>query len=75
MSKVKIYLDPGESIEQAKENLAKALDVGNSIDHKELYKDPLAKAYLDELNDDVKDLFQKMFAEIGGVLARDIYKI
>jgi molybdenum cofactor biosynthesis enzyme MoaA len=73
MPTAKIYLDPGETIEEAKELLAKALSLDNSIDHTEKYADPLAEAHLTAVNESVKLLYQKMFQEIGEVLAKDIY--
>jgi hypothetical protein len=75
MPKVKIILDPDESIEEAKELLAKALSLDNAIDGKEAYADQLAEDSLSQLNDDVKSLYEKMFAELGAVLAKDVFKI
>lgn len=75
MPTAKIYLEPGETIEEAKEILSKALSLENSIDHTEKYADPLAEAHLASVNESVKLLYQKMFQEIGEILAKDIYNI
>ena len=71
--KVSIHLDPGETPEQADEELQKALDVKNSADHRELYEDDLANEMLDKINEEAKDIFRAMFKDIGEVIARDIY--
>ena len=71
--KVKIFLDPDETVEQAQEELAKALNISNSLDNKEKYHDPLAESLLDDVNSDVKSLFRAMFSEIGQLIAVDIF--
>jgi len=75
MPTVKVVLNPDETIEEAKELLAKALSLDNAIDHKESYADPLAEDSLSELNQTVKEIYEKMFAELGAVLAKDVFKI
>ena len=75
MPKVKITLDENETIEEAKDLLIKALSLENAIDHKESYADPLAEESLNTLNDEVKELYKKMFSEIGEALAKDVFKL
>jgi len=74
MAKVKITLDPGETIEEAQENLIKALQVSNALDQKESYMDPLAEALLDELNEKTKKVYREMFLSIGEALSSDVFK-
>jgi len=71
--KVKIILDEGETPEEAREQLHKALEVSTAPADKELYADDLANKLLDAINEDVEDLFKKMYDEIGTIVAKDVF--
>jgi len=73
--KVKIILDEGETPEEAREQLHKALEVSTAPADKELYADDLANKLLDEINDDVEEMFKKMYDEIGTIIADDIFGV
>ena len=62
--KVKIELKKGESIEEAKDKLLKALLKAENSTHKEEFKDPVARDALSIMEKRLDTMWAKMLKEI-----------
>lgn len=72
MPRVKIYLEPNETIEEAKELISKAFaesDIHEHIhgDHRP-FQDPVLQGIHKELNSEFSTMFNQMFQEIETVV-------
>lgn len=71
--KVKILLEPGESREEAKEFLFKALELQMPSEaHEEGFDDPVMQAASDDMKSYYEKLNREMMQEIEELLEQDI---
>ncbi len=72
MSKVKIYLAPGETLRDAEDSLLKALNHHNSGDvHVETFQDPAMDNVADRMISAHSKIYQEMLQEIFEELDKD----
>lgn len=71
MSKVKIFLDENETLEEAELDLLKALNSKNSVNNHSSFEDPAMNDVADRLVKDHEKMFEAMLKEIFQVLEQD----
>jgi hypothetical protein len=76
MAKVKIYLAPGETTQDAEDSLLKALNHHNSGDvhSSHSFQDPAMIAVADRMESTHKKIYQDMLTEIFEELDKDYLK-
>ena len=76
MAKIKIILDSGESLRDAEDNLAKALEHHNSgeVHSSHKFEDPAMVDVSEHLESIFKKINQEMLQEIGETLDQDYIK-
>lgn len=75
MSKVKIILDSGESIQEAEDSLVKAItsqDQGQS--HTDGFEDPAMQSTVNRMEEAHKKIYQEMMQEIFEALDKEYSK-
>jgi len=70
MATVKIFCEPGESIEEVKSELIKSFS--STMDGGDKFADPVMEEVLDETSSWFNFFFSKMFAEIAEELSGDL---
>lgn len=70
MAKVKIFLEDGETIEDAKESLEKALKADETIDHAP--DDPVMKEIYDSLEQRYEEMLKEAEKEILALVKKEL---
>lgn len=76
MAKVKIYVEPGETLEEAKEDLQKALNFQSSgeVHDDNTYEDPAMRNLSDRLEEMHKETYANIIREVIQALDKDYTK-
>lgn len=75
MAKVKIFLSPGETLQEAEDSLLKAMNHHNNGDvHSETFQDPAMDSVADRMIDAHSKIYKEMLEEIFETLDQEYSK-